>query len=67
MKDTRKMKGAMSKEGYHYCEMHDIYFDEWLSCPACHLEYLLSQLEAIDNLRKQTKELCSKFNPNDRS
>lgn len=66
MKDVKKMQKPMKEEGYIYCSRHDIYYDEWLKCPACELETIHAYISDIEFWKKQTKELVEKFNPNNR-
>jgi hypothetical protein len=66
MKDVKKMQEQMKEASYHYCSNHDVYFDEWLACPACALETLLLSLQRTEILIEQYKKITKKFDPNDR-
>jgi hypothetical protein len=66
MKDINKMQKPMRDASYHYCSLHDIYFDEWLDCPACALAILLNNIIQIQSVISRVKKLVDKFNPEDR-
>jgi len=67
MKDIKKMQKKMKEEGYCYCENHDIYYDEWLKCPACQVELVFNaHLSRLPKVVEDIKKLIEKFDPNDR-
>jgi hypothetical protein len=65
-KDIKKMQEPMRLASYSYCDIHDVYFDEWLKCPACYLQMLFNRLQDIETLKETCSEIVSKFNPQDR-
>ena len=65
-KNIKKMQKPMEDEGYAYCEKHDIYYDEWLTCPACILEDMYIELEDIYTLKDRIRDVVKRFNPKDR-
>ena len=66
MKIVDKMIEPMKNFGYHYCPRHDVYFDEWLECPACALEIILSSLDTVQWHKDNYKKLIQEFDPKDR-
>ncbi|HUS49533.1 MAG TPA: hypothetical protein VMZ91_05175 [Candidatus Paceibacterota bacterium] len=69
-KNVKKMQKSMRENGYHYCTKHDVYYDEWLKCPACLLEDLMKTLSdvarAVSSLNNEVEEVIAEFNPKDR-
>lgn len=70
-KDIEMMQGDMNSAGYHYCKDHDIYYDEWLECPVCAINFLVVlKKDTIKKLRREHEQfsrITAKFNPKDRS
>lgn len=64
VKDVKKMQNRMAREGYHYCERHDVYYDEWNECPACRMEILLKSLSGLIPAIERAEKVAK---PEDRS
>lgn len=66
-KNVKRMIKLMEDAGYTYCEYHDVYFDDGLSCPSCALRDIIFDITKIYLFSKNHyKELIEKFDPNSR-